>query len=80
MAMSLPVQVAIHNSIYTSAVAASRNSSSSGDAIPVEVCETCGQVIEAANNYSAEEIIFYIVVILIAIWGAYKIADWIIWH
>lgn len=76
MAMSLPVQVAIHNSIYT----ASRNSSSNSDIVPVEVCETCGQVIEVANNCSTGEIIFYIIVILIAIWGACKIVDWIIWR
>lgn len=63
MSMSLPLQIAIHQSAYTSAVGAAKNNSSApGPEQVQEVCEACGQVIETATEYTAGEMFVGIIV------------------
>ena len=82
MSMSLPLQIAIHQSAYTSAVGAAKNNSSTPKSEQVqEICETCGQVIETATEYTAGEMLAGIIVggaimVLIA-FGLIMFADWL---
>ena len=63
MSMSLPLQIAIHQSAYTSAVGAAKNNSSIPKPEQVqEICETCGQVIKTATEYTAGEMLAGIIV------------------
>ena len=63
MSMSLPLQIAIYQSAYTSAVGAAKNNSSApGPEQVQEVCEACGQVIETATEYTAGEMLAGIIV------------------
>lgn len=63
MSMSLPLQIAIHQSAYTSAVGAAKNNSSTPKPEQVqEICETCGQVIKTATEYTAGEMLAGIIV------------------
>ena len=82
MSMSLPLQIAIHQSAYTSAVGAAKNNSSTPEPEQVqEICEACGQVIETATEYTAGEMLAGIIVggaimVLIA-FGLILFADWL---
>lgn len=63
MSMSLPLQIAIHQSAYTSAVGVAKNNSSTpGPEQVQEVCEACGQVIETATEYTAGEVVVGIII------------------
>lgn len=82
MAMSLPVQIAIHNAAYTSAVGAAKNNSSTPEPEQVqEICAACGQVIETATEYTAGEMLVGIVVGALVMgliaFGLVMFADWL---
>lgn len=82
MSMSLPLQIAIYQSAYTSAVGAAKNNSSApGPEQVQEVCEACGQVIETATEYTTGEMfagmILGTVVIFLIAFGLVMFLNWI---
>ena len=82
MSMSLPLQIAIHQSAYTSAVGAAKNNSSIPEPEQIqEVCEACGQVIETATEYTAGEMLAGIIVggaiMFLIAFGLIMFADWL---
>lgn len=82
MAMSLPLQIAIHQSAYTSAVGAAKNNSSTPKPEQVQkICEACGQVIETATEYTAGEMLAGIIVggviMVVIAFGLIMFADWL---
>lgn len=82
MSMSLPLQIAIHQSAYTSAVGAAKNNSSTPKSEQVqEICEACGQVIETATEYTAGEMLAGIIVggtiMVVIAFGLVMFLNWI---
>ena len=83
MAMSLPVQLAIHNAVHTSAAAVANNSSDSNSKAECveEVCAACGQIIQNTDGSSTfGEAILLFFIMLILVLGTYKLVDWIMRH
>jgi hypothetical protein len=82
MSMSLPAQIAVHSATYTSTVGAAKNNSSTPKSEQIqEVCETCGQVIETATEYTAGEVVLVIILGFIAMFliafGLMMFTNWL---